>query len=511
MRSDDHRFHVGHGIGVALILIVAAALRIHGIGAESLSIDELGSMETAAGRGQVHLTLPRGVLLSPPPVATSLAGARPVWDVPAMMQSDVHPPSYFIALRLWQDVFGGGDVASRSLSAAAGVIGVLLIFDVGRWLADAGVGLCAALLMAVASPQISIAHDVRPYALAMVLVLAAADVLLRVERVGPRRARRIALTAFLCAAGLTHYFVVPVALAMAVYAIVHLRGLARRQVMISFAAAGALALILWGPQAWAQRSNFTNPWMYWFNAAGTDHISNTLRQAMILPLRYLADPPTTATTAASFSAILFLLPWLLCRRMPSIILPGLWLTACVGLVLVLDLCRSTNQLAWIKYTVLAAPAVYLMLPMLQRRGWPRAGLAAAATLYCLLALPQAYHYNNSDLRACIAKYERLSQPDDPVIFAGAGWGDWYTGGLYMGLERYATRMPRSVVLLREPASPSLLTELRERSRPCWMILGWTSQAPDVYMPGWQWRIVDSFPSIASLYKLTPASERTNAQ
>lgn len=504
MPSDSQRLRPAHQLILSAILLLAAALRFDGLGRQRLSIDELGTMETAAGRGQLHLILPRNQLLSPPPVVTRLAGAPPVWNVAPMMAADVHPALYFILLRLWQDAFGGGDAASRSLSAVAGVIGVLILFDVGRWIADPGVGLWAALLMALAGPLITIDRDARPYALAIVLILTAVDALLRLERLGPSRARMSGLAASVAAACLTHYFVLPVLIAMAAYAMIVLPQPARRTALAAFLAAGVLFLLLGGPLLALQRKNFTDPWMYWFDERTPDHAAMTLRRFAVLPLRYLAEPPT-GSVAAPLAASLYALPWLLCRRNRRMVLPGLWLMGCAGLVGALDMLRKTHQLDLIKYSIFGAPAVYLLIPMLLAGRRPRNAVAGAAALYCAIALAGTILESKKgpppDPAADLA---RLASPDDPVLFAGAGWGDWYTGTLYMSVERYARQMPPVAALLKAPVPPRLLIPLR--GRRCWLLMAWTNQSTDLVMPGWRARKISNYADEAMLCEMTwPAS------
>ncbi|HTW95935.1 MAG TPA: glycosyltransferase family 39 protein, partial [Tepidisphaeraceae bacterium] len=121
-----------HWVILAFVLIAAAGSRVYRCAAQPLSYDELDSMETAAGRGLEHLDLQRDVPLGKLAVMTRLAGGRHIWDVPANMQQDMHPPLYFVMLRLWLDCFGDSDVAARSMSIVFGTLGVLLIFDLGR-------------------------------------------------------------------------------------------------------------------------------------------------------------------------------------------------------------------------------------------------------------------------------------------------------------------------------------------------------------------------------------------
>jgi Dolichyl-phosphate-mannose-protein mannosyltransferase len=429
MPNDSMRLRTGHKIALAAILTLAAALRAHGIGKWSLSPDELGSMSVAAGRGCIYMTLPRGVVLSPPPLVTRLDHAQPIWDVPENMSDDVHPPIYFILLRLWQDTFGGDDASSRALSAVAGVIGVGLLFDVGRLLAGVGVGLWASLLMAVAEPQILYSQDARPYMLALVFILAAADALLRMERFGGSRRRSIAFCSGLAFACLTHYFTIGAIAAMGIYALVQFDGNLRRRTLAAFVVAAGLFLLLWGYGLWLQRLNFSGSWMYWFLNTDRNPVAATLERAAVLPLRYLAEPPANSPMTTSCSAVLYLLPWLLCYRQRRMILLGAWLLGCTALVTALDLFRNTDQLEWIKYTLCAAPAVYLILPMLAR-GWARHFIAASALVYCLLALPSAYRNVDDfkgDFKGMAADLDRLARADEPVIFARADWGDWHTG------------------------------------------------------------------------------------
>jgi hypothetical protein len=490
-------------IGLALILLLAAILRVHGIGIAALTVDELGSMETAAGRGQIHLNLPRDVLLTPPPPVTHLKGGGSIAAVPQLMTADVHPPLYFLLLRIWQDLFGDSDVASRMLSAVTGVAGVALIFDVGRLLGDAGVGLWAALLMALAQPEIIYSREARPYALLAAAALAAADALVRIVKLGPNRRRRLALFTCLVAACLTHYFVLPAIVAMLVYALVRLRGSIRQEVLICFLAAGGAVLVFWGHGLWMQRANFSDPWMYWFRDDLPDHISQTWRRFAALPLRYLAEPSNRSGAAILGGIVLYLLPWLLVRRKPAILLPAMWLLGCAMLITLLDLSRQTNQLAWIKYSLLAGPAVYLIIPMLLNARLKHV-LPLAAAIYCAIATPQIYEDARNgakgDFKTLAADLGNRTKPDDVILFAGAGWGDWYTGTLYMGVERYAKRMPQSVVLLKNIVSPELSNLLQYRR--CWLVMSYTSQTPRLFLPNWQARKLNVYPGVAILYELT---------
>jgi uncharacterized membrane protein len=485
-----HRLNPWHFVFLGLILILATILRAYHIGVPAMSVDELGSLEIATGRGQVHLTLPRGVLLPAFPDATSLREAEPIWKIPLALSSDVHPPLYFVCLRLWMDVFGDGDSAARALSALAGVIGVLLIFDVGRWLQAPMAGIWAALLMAVAQPAIAMSQQARPYGMAVAFFLLAVDAYLRVEKLGFDRRRRNLLLVALTAACLTHYFVIPGIAALGVSW--RLKSPSRAGILC---VVGVSVLILWGWGIWIQIHNFTNPWMYWFAEDAEHHSLATLARVCALPFRHLADPPSSSNVAG-MAAVLYILPFLLVRRKPELLFPGLLLIASVGLIAGLDLFRGTRQLIWVKYTFLAGPAIYLILAMLLRGGW----LPMLATLACLAGFPQAYQVESGDFKPMAAKLDRLAGPNDPILFFGGGSGDWYAGGLCLEMQRYCRQRHVSVAILNQPASTKLLNEIGPHF---WLIAGEANASPAWLLPGRSARAVDHFPDTAIIYEIAP--------
>ena len=59
------------------ILLVAGALRCHRLGAESMWLDELHSLEASTGRSRTAWVPPTGVVVDPPAHLTALEGAPP--------------------------------------------------------------------------------------------------------------------------------------------------------------------------------------------------------------------------------------------------------------------------------------------------------------------------------------------------------------------------------------------------------------------------------------------------
>jgi uncharacterized membrane protein len=490
------------------IVILAVGLRLYRIGVPQISHDEMCSIETSTGRGPEHLLLPRNVIISPPPNLAHLSGALPIWTIPAALHRDVHPPLYFILLRLWEDLFGDGVVTIRTLSVAASVAAIVLIFDVGRWMGGVSTGLWAALLMTVAAPQITYAQNARPYALATTLALASTDALLRIMRLGLSRRRTIALFAALAATCLTHYFAVPAAVAIAVYGLVCTTGQTRRSVAIACISAAAAVLALWAYAFWSQRASLFNPADFWYADRATGHVAAVLERAARLPIRFLADPVNSASTlaAAGAAAVLYVLPWLMCRKRPELILLGLWLIGCAGAVTILDLWRTTKLGTLLRYTLVGAPAVYLMLPTLARWRWLNNLVAAMAVVYCLINLPQAYDIETLDFSHMAAEIDRSASPGDVLLIDSFQYDDTFAGGAYMGVQRLARNLPQSIVLLQTPVPLRLLDELRTRAagHRCF-ILYWMGRAPDDLLPGWRIIPIAHYPFAGTFCQLAPAT------
>jgi len=122
---------------LALLVLLAAAIRFHGLGAQSLWADEMASVEIARQ--------PLSILWSD-------------W-----MVRETNPPLYYSMLHLWMAVFGSGAAAIRSLSALAGVATIPVIYWIGREIASKRAGLIAALLAALWCHQIYYGQEARGY------------------------------------------------------------------------------------------------------------------------------------------------------------------------------------------------------------------------------------------------------------------------------------------------------------------------------------------------------------
>jgi 4-amino-4-deoxy-L-arabinose transferase-like glycosyltransferase len=159
------------------VVLLAAALRLCGIGRESLWLDE----------------------------ATSLMLARmPVREIAAWTALDLHPPLYYTLLRAWIHL-GQSEAAVRGLSALASVLTVAVLCCLGCELFDRATGVTAALLLAVSPYAIWYAQEARMYAWLALLVTSAIWLALRALREG----RWLAWVGYVltsAAALYTHYY-----------------------------------------------------------------------------------------------------------------------------------------------------------------------------------------------------------------------------------------------------------------------------------------------------------------
>lgn len=170
------------GMALALIVILlAGALRLHLLGAQSLWNDE--------GNAYVQAT-------------------RTVSAIAENAAADIHPPGYYALLALWRVLTGETEFALRSLSAFASILSVALTFALGKRLYGIVAGLSAALFVTLNTFSLYYAQEARMYALLALWGIAAMWAFIGFMQApdAPRRIRWAIALALLNAAGLwTHY------------------------------------------------------------------------------------------------------------------------------------------------------------------------------------------------------------------------------------------------------------------------------------------------------------------
>lgn len=183
--------------GVVLIItLLGFALRLAFLGRQSLWYDE----------------------------AFSVAVARADWPIfwAALLSDGVHPPGYYLLLRVCVALFGDGEFALRLPSVLAGTLAVPLMVQLGRVLGGRRWGLAAGALLALNPFALWYAQEARMYSLLLCLTVAGGYAFWwLVARPGFRR--WLGLTLVSALGFLVHYFAFVFSLAQLVYLIASLR------------------------------------------------------------------------------------------------------------------------------------------------------------------------------------------------------------------------------------------------------------------------------------------------
>ena len=485
------------------VFVLAVCLRFTGLANQSLWLDELWGLEIAAGHGAEHQVLPTGQVLVAPPDLTSMSTAGPAWRVWTGLDRVTGPPGSYLLLRAWADLFGESEPAVRSLSAVCSAAAVVLLFLAVRTAAGSGPALWAAALMAVAGPQVRAAQDARPYAPLLLLGTAALWLVARTVTLGPTCRRSTALTAVLLAMLMTHYFAVPAVAAVGVYGLVCARGSTRRHLTTAVIVAGFIFAVAWGPFMWRQLAAFspTDRAAAFLREAGPGHFRATVWRALTLPASMLVDARPVprwyaAVGAIGWAAVLFH------RRLPAVW--PLWFVGTVALLVTLDLTRSTAHLNYLRYALLAAPAVYAalaVLPSTHHRAARTAGRAAtaAAVAFAAWSLPLAYRPGNEDFRSLDYALRGSIRPGDLVVFAGPA-ATFSPQIAYLAAAHYAGPLPGPVVLLESPATPALQRQIGPRPT-IWMVAAPKVLLARQWLPGYHLAVGRSWPVVGSLLRM----------
>ncbi len=142
---------------LALLVVLAACffIRVHGLDAQSLWYDEGNSARIAE----------RSIQL----IVEGAGG-------------DIHPPGYYLMLKLWRAGAGDGEAGLRSLSVMASMLCAACIAAIGRALRHANAGVLAAGIWTLHPFAIYYAQEARMYALLALWACVLMLLLLRVAR-----------------------------------------------------------------------------------------------------------------------------------------------------------------------------------------------------------------------------------------------------------------------------------------------------------------------------------------
>lgn len=225
----------------ATIIIIAATLggfglRLYRLGAGSLWYDE---------------------------TVSALLASRPVPALIAHTAADIHPPGYYLLLRFWRGLAGGGEFSLCFFSLFFGVLLIPTAYALGRRFAGRASGVWSALLVAVSPYNVWYSQEARMYTLAAFLGMVVLWCALRFYTGEGGGNRALFGYVFAAAAGLyvLYYFsFLLVALNLAVLALMLLKTLLnKRYAPLKLWLAAQVAVIglyvPWIPVAWKQAAD----------------------------------------------------------------------------------------------------------------------------------------------------------------------------------------------------------------------------------------------------------------
>ena len=180
-----------------VIVLAGAAVRLYGLGTESLWTDELITLEFIRRYSTVELFV----------------------EIPL---SQPHLPLYYVLLDLWVGAFGTSATALRALSALFSILAIPLLYLVGRDLFDETAGLVAALVFALTRFHVYHAQEVRMYSLVALLTAASLWLFVRLFEDGATRRTTVAYVLTTVGLLLTHPFAALVVVAEGSYVVFRL-------------------------------------------------------------------------------------------------------------------------------------------------------------------------------------------------------------------------------------------------------------------------------------------------
>ncbi len=383
------------------IMLLAAGLRFHDLGAQSLWNDE-GASAVMAGRS-----------------------AR---DILIHAAADIHPPGYYLALAAWTGLTGTSEFALRAFSALASVLTVATIGALGRRLYDRKAALAAALLLAANGFAIYYGQEARMYALLGLLATAGMGALATWLVEPSRRAPLMALALGNAAGLYTHYAYPFTMLAQgAVFVLWWLRRRDWRPLSL-YIAANALTLLLFAPWVGTAIGQVTT----WPDSGvGTD-------PAFLLRTLSFGPGGQDTSWVVAFAALFAAAALWMWRGRALWFLPIVWASVTIGGFLLLGLAADD-----LKQLTPASAALTLWLGSGLAALWrdrcitPRllaaaaSAILAAALLAGLSALYTDPAYRRNDYRAMASAIMADARPGDAIILDGPGqgevWSYYYRG------------------------------------------------------------------------------------
>lgn len=476
----------------ALLAIVAIAVfvRSRDLNRVCLWYDEIWHAEVSNGHGSEFHEIPINQYIPRQINFVDAANARPWWQIPRHMEYLIHPPLYHLTLRLWRTFFGDAPSRLRILSASFSVLVVLLTFFAARFSANTYVGSFAALMMALSVSQIEEAQDGRGYTLLMAIGLLTAMVLQSLRREG-LPARSVAIRAALIGIGaaammFTHYFAIGGCLAIGLFAAICLRGRARWLSLASLAIAAVVWTALWLPTVLQQLKCVPDTADIFLHETQPGWTQRTILRVLAMPCTLIADSTdqTAVWRIIVGIALLFAVVSATRRNPRSSILWLMWICGVIGCLAALDIARQTKHLTFVRYVLLASPALMILLAMHAQDGF-RSRRIAIPILIVLGEIAsliwQGSPAEAPDVRPMMSYLQQHVHSGDVLVLPSAQPQGRDGQVLYLYLCYYTNVLPAPLIVPTEPVSSSI-TQAVPAGKKWWIISMNPDVQPEVVMP-----------------------------
>ena len=480
----SRRITLGSMVALLAIVILACGLRWWRMGHLSFFLDELWHVELAMGNGEVHNTFLFDHLYTALPDATSLEKAGSVWAISSQIHNLTHPPLFLILLRFWCEVFGTGDIATRSFSAFASVLGVVVFFDLVRRINGTSAACWSAAIMAVAGPQLQLSQEVRQYTLAVLFCLLAAHSLVIALQSGPTLPRQLLLGGFCVLAMLTHYFCLPVLLAFGLYAMLRCKPGDHTRIIIVFVCAAVVFGAIWGSKLLKQSDIIhqnADPYLIDSQPLG---FLKLFWRTMQVPVQTLLLVDEKSRPITRLGGVLLLLPLFLVRKRPELLLWVIWLGTFVVFFVALDTSRNTLLLGYTRYLSLCGPPVYaLIATLVNSPAWMRHVLPALVVLGGLMSYPELFDFEKPEYREVAHEIDKGMTGKTAVVVVNTPDIPYYSRFTMLALTRYCQTYPYPIAMVEGPPRDPLKGEL-DRFDTIWIASHFIIRNPPEFLPGW---------------------------
>jgi hypothetical protein len=197
----------------------------------------------------------------------------------------------------------------------------------------------------------------------------------------------------------------------------------------------------------------------------------------------------SAGVLAALAGLILVIPLLRLWGRRDLGLWVLWLVGTLGLVVALDVVKHTKLLMYVKYTILATPAVYALLAVFD---WPPKRLMnhalAIAVLIAMVIIAgmriQRGPQSKEDWRELSRSLDKNAGPGELLVFYGNG--PWISPGMfYMGFKYYSPASQRPWLILNGPANATLMRQINGGARSLWLVGFYPREDGPDLLPGWQ--------------------------